>query len=136
MACVVGIGMLASAPAGDTAQEDLKKLQGSWVIKMATHKGKPLDKEIGNDVTISGNKYTIKQKDGKVATGVFKIDAGKSPKTIDFTADPGQGQSLFNKAIYDFQAGLLRVSVGVEENRPTEFDDKAFPVLLLERKKV
>src|SRR2546430_2080154 len=42
----VGVALLAPAFGGDAAKEDAKKLQGTWVIKMASHKGNPAEKGV------------------------------------------------------------------------------------------
>src|SRR6185295_17947797 len=83
---VVGLLVGADQPAKDADAKELEKLQGDW---MMVSRGAKKEKPPEIVLTIKDDRWVVK---GKFQTKqTFKIDASKTPKTIDFEAPPMRG---------------------------------------------
>jgi uncharacterized protein (TIGR03067 family) len=126
----------ASAPAGDAVKDEMKKLEGTWVVQSFSEKGKVNEEMKGTELTFAGANLTLKMKKGdeqKEMKATYKIDPTKKPKTIDVL---GEGKKHEMRAIYQLEGDTLRVCHGVkEEERPTDFTDENVVIVTLKRKK-
>lgn len=120
---------IVDAPHKDEGQQpdsdDLKLLQGDWIIVDAQRDGVPYPAEIGGTTTFAGHRVTAKTTDGVVATYDIKIDPSKDPKTIDWTLQQGdERQTLFG--LYRIEGDtLINCSPPrFEMPRPTELQTK------------
>src|SRR5262249_37704714 len=78
--------LAAMAPGDDAANKKASEtLQGTWTIASAERNGKAADDIKGHQLSFSGDKFTIKNKDGRlVYEGAYTVDASQKPMTIDF----------------------------------------------------
>ena len=124
----------ASASAGDDAKNEMKKLEGTWVVQSFSEKGKVNEEMKGTEITFAGDTITMKPKKGdeqKKAT--YKIDPTKKPKTMDIHVE---GKKEVGRMIYELEGDTLRVCHGVKESeRPTAFTDEKVVIITLKRKK-
>jgi uncharacterized protein (TIGR03067 family) len=114
-------------------QEELAKLQGTWIVVSTTALGKTLtEKDLGDGppikMVIDGDKYTDR------FTGTFTIDPTQSPKWFDRfpPADATLG-SRQQFGIYEFDGDHLKICTAVPSlpERPKTFDPADNPGHLL-----
>ena len=81
---VMGLLVLSAVAADKASDDDLKKLQGTWMVVTGSNNGD--DFAAGGKFGVEGNKYKIQRKDGSEAgagllgsNGTVKLDASKSP---------------------------------------------------------
>jgi len=124
------LGLLASGGpgvrAGDKAdvEKELKKFQGVWAIESMESGGKKIPLEAVKDVTLTfeGDNYTVKNGKDVIQVGTQKLDASKSPKTLDGTVIEGFGKGAVTPGIYEIDGDTLKVCYDEEgKKRPTEF---------------
>lgn len=102
-ALLAAIGLAAVAVADDAAdKKDKEKLQGTWTAVSGEKEGKDDPEAKEHALVFEGDKFTVKRGDKVVVRGTFKIDASKSPKTMDIEISEGpedvKGKTA--KAIY------------------------------------
>ena len=123
---VVGCNSTSQAKTAD--RNDLEKTEGTWTLVSAEVDGKPLSDEIvkNSQLTIIGDKYTVKLGDSEIKRGIQKLDATKTPKEINArdTEGPTVGENL---GIYEFLPnGEFRVCFAATgKPRPTQFESTA-----------
>lgn len=93
---VLVAGSVSAAPALKPA-DDLKKLQGDWVVTAWKQNGVALDQERLDTArwSVKGDKYTFEM-GGNTEEGALKVDPAKKPAAIDLAitagSDEGKGQ--------------------------------------------
>lgn len=139
MQAIILLVFLAPDAPDATARKDIERLDGVWKITAAEYKGKKLDKAPIEQVVFAAGKAGEEAARMKGA-GVFKyrIDAGKSPKTIEATA-VREGKRETIVGIYEIGEDTLRLCLAPDgAKRPDGFKtgpgDEAF-VLELKREK-
>jgi uncharacterized protein (TIGR03067 family) len=124
------VGFTASGVAGTLAddkvdlEKEVKKFQGTWTIESSKTGGKelPADDLKGFILTFEGNKHTLKKGDEVIQVGTQKLDASKSPKTIDVTIAEGPNKRKVMLGIYEIDDDTLKVCFDPQgKKRPTEF---------------
>jgi uncharacterized protein (TIGR03067 family) len=119
---------LSATPArGDDSATDLARLQGTWNLISVLDEGSPAPPEAlkGATAVFAGDKMTLVSPDGRDRTEYsVKLDASKTPKTIDLTPLAGSFKDQTNKAIYDLQGDVLRICQPEKPSqpRPAAFD--------------
>jgi uncharacterized protein (TIGR03067 family) len=123
---LVVVALFAGFVFAGEGKTDLDKIQGTWVRASVERDGKPAsaDELKNTRLTLKGDKYTLD--DGKEKrTGTFKLDATKTPKTLDIIADSGPNKGKTLKAIYKIEDDTFTYCVaGPDKDRPTEFSGK------------
>lgn len=127
---VAGAFLLVGADAGDDADKELKKLQGTWVLAAGEKEGEKLP-----DEHVKASKITWKGKEASLLTphqskeiirARVSIDPSQKPKQMEWvrSTEPGKGQKMY--AIYEFIDGdTYRVCFALPgKERPTEFTTK------------
>jgi uncharacterized protein (TIGR03067 family) len=114
------------ARAGDKpdVEKELKKFQGTWTFESVEAGGKeqPAAEFKGMTVTFEGDKFTVKKGEEVIQVGTQKLDASRSPKTIDVTVVEGLSKGAVMLGIYEISGDTLKVCFDPEgKNRPTEF---------------
>lgn len=102
-AVVVAIGFAAVAVADDAAnKKDKETLQGTWTAVSGQKEGKEDAEAKDHALVFEGDKFSVKLKDNVIVRGTFKIDASKSPKTMDMeiTEGPEDVKGKTAQAIY------------------------------------
>jgi uncharacterized protein (TIGR03067 family) len=126
--CAVGLaasdvtGALADDKPDD--EKEVRKFQGAWTFESSVAGGKelPADELKGFILTFEGNKHTVKQGDKLIQVGTQKLDASKSPKTIDVTMTEGPNKGAVMLGIYEIDGNTLKVCFDPQgKKRPTEF---------------
>jgi uncharacterized protein (TIGR03067 family) len=118
---VAAIGLVS--PAQD-AKKDTDQLQGTWVVQALDRGGQTMADSKGDTLTIQGDKFTIKMKNGEVK-GTLKLDAAKTPRQIEFmiTEGPQQGTALGIYALQGDELKLCLAEPGAKE-RPKALASK------------
>src|SRR5437660_6957578 len=125
--------LMAADPAkDDPSQRDLAKLQGTWLTVSLVNDGKMLVDEKASPkpgpvtkLVYDGNKWIVKVGDKAVASGVFKIDATKTPKEIDILDDSDVKNAQIKLGIYELDGDTYKYCLApAGKPRPTEFASK------------
>lgn len=133
---VLGVACgLTAGLAADEKSDEAKKLEGTWLVTSATMDGKARDEMKDGQITIAGDKLTIKPKGGKEMKHTFKVDPSKKPKTMDLKLVENVPNAAPGLVIYELDGDTLKLVIGPPDKRPTEFTDKGHPLITLKRKK-
>ncbi|HTU22198.1 MAG TPA: TIGR03067 domain-containing protein [Gemmataceae bacterium] len=123
MRCVLPFVLLslgfapAPVPKPKAAEEDLKRMQGSWVLIFIVQDGER--ENIKGKVTweIKGNRVSTTTEDGKAYPPFFMaLDANSTPRAIDIRDSPRESPRLLGR--YSVDRNTLKVSIG--EKRPAD----------------
>ena len=123
---IVSTGLvIAAEPVNrDPSKTDVAKLQGAWSIVSVEVEGNPLamDKLDEARLIVRGEHYSFRL-DGIELEIVYRLDAGKSPKTIDLTLSEGVHKGKVFRGIYklDHDRYTICRTTEPEKDRPTEF---------------
>jgi uncharacterized protein (TIGR03067 family) len=117
----------ADAPASDASAKDLAKMQGDWMVASIVSDGRKLTDDEAQTLfrTVTGHECTIYNFNKPLSKTTIKIDATRTPKTIDSTpAGPAKSPPLLG--IYEFEGNTLTIcNARPGQPRPTNFDAKA-----------
>jgi uncharacterized protein (TIGR03067 family) len=127
-AFAIGTVMVAADPAND----DLAKLQGTWLTVSLVNDGKTLVDEKTpprpgpvTKFVYAGNKWSIRVGDKTVASGVFKIDSTRTPKEIDIFDETGVKNDKTKLGIFEIDGDTYKYCLAPAGRlRPTEFASK------------
>jgi uncharacterized protein (TIGR03067 family) len=123
----LGSANASGAPPGDAFTKELKALAGSW---------RPISTENNGYKSSEGDlkgmlwnrdadgKWTMRRGEKTVVEwAVKKIDATKSPKTIDIEITAGEYKGVVYHGIYELDGDTLRICFALpdRDERPTEF---------------
>ena len=132
------VGIMALITLGahaDPAGEEVKKLEGTWVVHSATRDGKTLNHLKGGQMVFAGDKLTIKPAAGDDEKVTYKVDPSQKPKAMDLDPENKKLKADWGKGIYELDGNTLKLCLGRQGARPTEFTDADRPLLVLKRKK-
>jgi uncharacterized protein (TIGR03067 family) len=131
---ILSTGLLIAAASGidSRPQDDLDKLQGTWLTVSLVADGKTLvDENVPSKegpttkLAYEGNKWLIIVGDKTVASGIIKIDSTKTPKQIDLMDESGTTNDKTKLAIYELAGDTYKYCVApAGKPRPTEFASK------------
>ena len=117
--------LAADAKQSDSAKEELKKLQGTWLLVMSEQDGMKSDPNFvkNGKMVIKGNDMTVYG--GKVISSKAKItlNPSKTPKTIDAVQTYGGPTGTKVLGIYELNDDTLKICFG-EKQRPKDFTAK------------
>jgi uncharacterized protein (TIGR03067 family) len=126
--CAVGFAVAggSSTLADDKAdlEKEARKFQGTWTFESIEAGGQklPADQLKGLILIFEGDKHTVKKGDEVIQVGTQKIDASKSPKTIDVTMTEGPHKGTVMLGVYEIDGDTLKVCFdSAGKKRPTEF---------------
>lgn len=126
---VIGAMLASMTVVAVAADKPAEALQGTWTLVYAKRNGQAAEDIVGHQLTFTADKFTIKNKDGKlVYEGTFKVDADKKPATIDFqhSGDALKGKTW--KGIYVIDGDTLKTcdnAPDLTKDRPANFEAKA-----------
>jgi uncharacterized protein (TIGR03067 family) len=111
----------------DAAAEDLKRMQGDWVVASMESDGMkiPDDDAMALFRSVKGDQYTVSRYRRVAGKGTIKLDATKKPRAIDALPAGAKGDAKALLGIYEFEGDKLKLCFarpGVA--RPTEFSAK------------
>jgi uncharacterized protein (TIGR03067 family) len=95
--------------ADKAVKEELKKLEGTWVLKENSTHGKDTPKE--GLKTVPWAEVTIKGDTLKMGKGEFRIvvDPSKKPKTIDRLIKRPDGKDIKSEGLYELDGDNLKI---------------------------
>lgn len=108
----------------DSAEADVKKLQGRWHVEEIVHAGKKRELTGKSSTwTFSGNKVMY----GSDTEHVIALDPKKTPKTMDISVyRDGKKEGPDLKAIYGLEGEVLRICIDMDDKgRPARFESTA-----------
>lgn len=114
----------AHAPKDDPGKEDLKGLEGEWVMVSGEQRGEKTPPDIVNSAILKIKDDDLAHTIVGVITlkGPFTIDPAKTPKSIDVTDfdGPSNGKKLLG--IYELSSDELKLCFSLpEKDRPSDF---------------
>ena len=111
------------------AEEAHKKLNGTWSALKAERDGKGADDVVGHRISMTGNRFLIRAKDGKTLyEGTLRVDPGAKPAAIDFEHTGGTLKGKTWKGIYALEGDTLLIcdnAPNLDKPRPAAFEAKA-----------
>jgi uncharacterized protein (TIGR03067 family) len=121
--------LAADAPKGDDSSgADVKRMQGDWAVASMVQDGQAVADDDAQSLfrTVKGDEYTVFLFRKAISKGTFKVDATKTPRTVDYTRadDPAPGKPVLG--IYEWTGDdSYRVCYGPPgAERPTDFECK------------
>lgn len=100
---------------------DEKALQGTWVVVSGLRKGKPCEDVKDARFIFKNNSVSIRRAGEADTKMTYRLDASKSPRTIDVTAE-----GRVNQGIYELRGDVLKLCLaGVSsKKRPAKFSSE------------
>jgi uncharacterized protein (TIGR03067 family) len=141
------VGFLVAATVGgavladDKTAAEAKKLEGTWDIESIEIMGKKIDapKGKGGSIVFAKDMKVIMRDQGKEdKPGTYKIDAGKSPKTLDLIESKEGKAGEVMEAIYEVEGDNLKMGFsgeGPKGKRPSDFKGEKVVIMHLKRQK-
>ncbi len=121
---LIGLVLGADEPRKDDVKDPAQALQGGWSMVLLFVNGEevPGDQAKSGELVVEDDEYRPKL-GANVETSTFKVDATKSPKTIDFTYTSGFLKGKTIKGIYKIDGDDMTICRGLspEKERPNEF---------------
>ncbi len=123
------LGLVAGAQGAkeDAAAEDLKRMQGDWVVVSMEVDGLkvPDDDAMALFRSVKGDRYTVSRYRRLAGKGTIKLDATKKPRTIDALPAGVTDKAKAVLGIYEFDGDKLKLCFARPGMaRPTEFSAK------------
>jgi uncharacterized protein (TIGR03067 family) len=122
----LGTGILTAF--AHAAEDDQKKLQGTWTAMKAERDGKPAKDVLGHRLSMTGKRFQIRSKDGKLLyEGTFRVDPGAKPASFDFDHTEGALKGKAWKGIYALEGDTLTTcdnGPDPDKGRPAAFEAK------------
>jgi uncharacterized protein (TIGR03067 family) len=113
----------------DPVKEEMKKLQGTWILTALTTDGNATANVAEWDfkLTIKGNKYTVRVRGRTTLEGTIKINPTRKPKVFEETHTTGPKKGQASVGIYKLEGDRLTLCLPEtgKDNRPTEFVSKS-----------
>jgi uncharacterized protein (TIGR03067 family) len=114
----------ANAAKEDAAAEDLKKMQGDWVVVTMESDGMKIPDDDAQALfrTVKGDQYTVFRYRRVIGKGTIQLDATKKPRTFDARPAGGARDAKPILGIYEFDGDKLKLCyAGPGKDRPTQF---------------
>lgn len=111
----------------ESAKDDLKKLQGTWIRTSMEVEGEPIPAENFQDwkAIYDGDRLTLTAGDVVRSQGKVTLDPTVSPKRMDTANVDGAFAGQVVPGIYRFESDTLKVCFARPgQERPTEFTTK------------
>jgi uncharacterized protein (TIGR03067 family) len=143
MAAILSVASVLAAQDVVRAQEvvpkELAGLQGTWIVAMVN--GQDLASVgVSGDITFTGNKYVASINGSVSERGTIKVDASKTPMTIDFMIAEGSPNDTGKTQLGLVEIGKDTVRVHLNQagntTRPSSFEPGAGLDLIVLKKKV
>ncbi len=123
---ILGAGLVIAGALPVAAQA---ALQGSWVATAAETDGAPSPGVVGHRLTLSGDRFEIRSKDGKTLyAGTVRTDPDATPATIDFAHGEGALRGKTWEGIYALKGDTLTVcdnAADMGKGRPAAFETRS-----------
>ena len=128
---IAALFFVAAGEPQDGAQQDRRKLQGTWTASSIEFHGR---QELGEAVksiqmAIAGNEMSVRGTApdlNKYAKVNFELHPSSAPRAIDITIANGDEKGTVIQGIYEVEDDIWRLCVNLLGNgRPTEFKSAA-----------
>jgi uncharacterized protein (TIGR03067 family) len=88
----LAVFVLAAGETADPSKQDLERMQGDWAAESMIRDGQAFADADAQAFfrTVKGDAYTVYRFSKAAGKGTMKLDANKSPKTVDFVPDGGK----------------------------------------------
>lgn len=135
-ACAAWVALCAVTVTAQEQPDDIRKLQGGWLVVAAEQRGKPFEAIKGGALVIEGATFFLRTAAGSEFRGEIRVDPARSPRQIDFVHEKN---GPVWEAIYSVNDEMLRlnyVEAGERNPRPTLFAtsaDTAGTVIVMNR---
>jgi uncharacterized protein (TIGR03067 family) len=122
-------GLLAAeTPKDEASRKDLEKMQGDWQATKMVLDGFVIPDDDAQSLfrTVKGDQYTVFKFEKMRGKGTFRLDATKTPKTIDAQPDgpPGKAPPLM-LGIYEIDGNTLKMCFSAPgKERPKDLEAK------------
>jgi uncharacterized protein (TIGR03067 family) len=130
-------GLMAVAVAGLALADEkaLKELEGTYKVTALEKGGKAAPDELtkGLTVTFKGDEFLLNVM-GEEKKAKVKVDASKTPRTIDIVPGDGESKGKTFPGIYKVEKGEVTIAFTEEGDRPKEFKSEGQTVLLTMKK--
>jgi uncharacterized protein (TIGR03067 family) len=116
----------AAAPREAADTDDLKRMQGDWMVVSMTFNGMKYPEEEAQALfrTVEGNNYQVARYSKPFFKGTFQLDPTATPKTIDSLSATDASKPI--PGIYEFDGDTLKIcSAPPGKPRPNDFEAKA-----------
>jgi uncharacterized protein (TIGR03067 family) len=117
----------AEATKENAAAEDLKRMQGDWVVVSMEVDGMkvPDDDAMAFFRTVKSDQYTVSRYRKVTGKGTIVLDAAQKPRAIDTLPAGAAGKAKSILGIYEFEGKKLKLCFAPPGMaRPTEFRSK------------
>jgi len=114
----------ADAAKEDAAAEDLKKMQGDWIVVTMVADGMKIPDDDAQALfrTVKGDQYTVSRYRRVIGKGTIQLDATKKPRTIDARPAGAARDAKPILGIYEFDGDKLKLCFApAGKERPTQF---------------
>jgi uncharacterized protein (TIGR03067 family) len=111
-----------------SVKPELKPLQGSWQIELQEEDGEkvPADQLKGRSVLFGMNAFVELHNGKMIQLGALKLDASKTPKTVNAMVMEGKQKGDILQGIYALDGDVLKICFDMQGNqRPKEFKTTA-----------
>lgn len=129
----IALAGVGSAHTQDAVPKEMVPLQGTWVVTQVN--GDPTPSATA--LVIAGAKYS-ETIDGTVdETGLFKVDASKTPMTVDLIIQEGADAGKTQLGIFDVKGDTMRLLLNTagETARPTSLEKADGELFIVAQKK-
>jgi uncharacterized protein (TIGR03067 family) len=124
---VMNVAAAKPGDADDVNAKEYRAFEGTWRTVSIHAEGKDLPAEAfkTSRLVCKGRDFTTITDDG-TSRGTFKVDATKSPKTMDITITEGGAKGVTFRGIYELKGDTYKLCGSPKgKDRPKEFDGKA-----------
>jgi uncharacterized protein (TIGR03067 family) len=117
----------------DAVPKEMAPLQGTWVMTQVNGDPTPGDTAL----VISGSKYSETVAGTVDETGLFKVDASKTPMTVDLIIQEGDAAGKTQLGIFDVKGDTLRLLLNTAGAtvRPTSLEKADGELFIVAQKK-
>jgi uncharacterized protein (TIGR03067 family) len=115
----------------DAAKEELKKLQGTWIVELQVDDGEKLaDGDLkGRTISFGMNHFLVRHNAAMKQIGKIKIDPGK--QSINASIEKGDREGDLLPGIYELNGDTLKICLGTDDNRPKDLKAGANRLLIV-----
>jgi uncharacterized protein (TIGR03067 family) len=120
--------LAAETPKEDASRKDLERMQGDWQGVSWVVDGTPVPDDDAQCMfrTIKGDQYIVFRFENPRGKGTLKLDATKTPKTIDALPDGPAAKAGPIAGIYEINGNTLKLCFAPPgKERPKDFTSKA-----------